>query len=1857
VGISFFITRHWGQVNRFNAEYIRAGELDAFDGLPAVLEVDQWRVLCAMPLAEIFASIRAQVPALLGDEATVEKGKIRSASDPVELPGVWPKPWIFNHGVPSGQKWRRVLEKQFIARWRAEHLGVAPPKDKIAEFRGNVASWGEEKLQRHLFRTTAEAMMRLHPNPAYRQPQGLEARSDLGHAFVVAADGRRRIGSRQLSLKTLVELYWDFATSLEQYAFMRDLFGDAEAGIAVKLDLFVEDLFGVGRYGRRRVTKFTRHDLEETARRWNIDKLLPLFAGDRAALAKLANSALFADVWERLSTVERAQMVAGLADLPLGQVGGGSHGGGGRPSVGNPAEVAQREALFVEFLNSRRHMLDHLGGADVHRLYETYRYLAHLGFEKDYDGSMRTLEYRMGKRIDPSGEIPVEEDRTLLMIYRRAYKYFLMKRNFRLAPGRLKPGTLRNVHQIGAQWLTEPVELPEHVSPDFALHRYVKFLLDEARLGKTRQMFAAWEKLRERGEMERGSAMLYVTRSAIMDEVESEVGLIYRDPDDAHYASLPEGDHQPPSVKKLRWKGVKERERVVADVADADIRIVHYQNFWRFNPIIREDELAKFEATLAFLEGEARVAQARGNAELLEKAEHEIERTRLLIGKLEARLPTLRKQWEALLKNVGIIIVDEAQEAENPSEEVYQAQSVRDAIEQVRDQREGNAHAKPPRVWWATASLYHSKFDNIRSLLEISFPDHKAFADPYLFRQMYTRDVDGMMQLHIDLGLIALRRRISEVYQLGDDIPELVEVPYSDMGEYTLNAEQIDMLRGMFRNFRRWVEQYNATAEPGRQMNLSKLNPLVLFGALEKVVQYHTLLGGVTPSPMIEDAVALTKNLQAQGKRVAIFCQFSGCVDALIRRFQQDGVQTRRFDGKVEGWAEGTFSYDERRLVPSPQGLRVRQATLNRNLFNYSDPNSVLVANIDSGEAGLALEADYIIFADVPKTWTKFYQAEHRHQLIGSSRKQVHVVSMVGTYPPQFLDGLHDPQEIAQFEVGSLGEIKWRYLLDSRVIWELIMNGEISPEGMRRLLERAFLASIPGLVDQAQTGRIRRRPQSDMPPYLMPELAVLWQLSKGRGLSLQESAKRQSLVAELSRGFQRTNVDPTRLVTVVSRLMGRKELLFDFSDLGRIVELLQAGDANMARDAFLRELPQALRRSAGRTRRLATLGGKVLELTGTPVAYLALPLIILGQLWQRARENGMAYVEELATALRGADRESVLTLGPRTFHAVATMSDLRSTLLPQFLSAHAEALWGEDGVGGLSLEDNVLLLEELALLRTINPAFYEELLTAAIDQDFATPQELRAFVALDRLEDWEHLLDNFGLTMPSDAMEREALMTRMQDFAQRWGTLSPIVNRNLLRLRQMAAKLRAEGHSVRAQHTRQWLHIYQELMRSELDGTFIERRLSATADTGWQSGSSITYLSSDRHHKSFWVPWAAPKTLRVPERIVGRGEMVQLLRREYIRLANPAEAQTLEIFSEMEGAWFADQWLNFIKQDHPEKRTQFEAAYEWDRKALGDLHSTLRTVRRRCEKGHDRTFTPTEDHISLMTRLGVEMPATQDVESLKLVETQILRKIEMLQRLLDWVRLSQTLYALYNDLPDASTTRALNNVRTLISDLEERLRKHELPTRFVRVVEQLLQLERQVRAISRLDESGKEGMVLKDLEVSKEMSLQFLHQLGQPDVGLIYRFRSDGSPVHLRELIDIAGSKNREFVVVRSAGKVLAVALATIEEEIMAASGIDGNAHIFLDWGWYREGYDFRQEMVALLADVASGMSYKLQKRTAKSPPIAVPPPLTTTRKAESSSRDVKLKSTGSYSGDTSVGTFSRLHREETTHKTRLTKK
>gem|GEM_PF-6535437 len=370
----------------------------------------------------------------------------------------------------------------------------------------------------------------------------------------------------------------------------------------------------------------------------------------------------------------------------------------------------------------------------------------------------------------------------------------------------------------------------------------------------------------------------------------------------------------------------------------------------------------------------------------------------------------------ALQDNLLVLIVDEAQLVQNPSDTIQRAAAVR----QIR----------APRTWLLTATPFFAREENLWTHLNMLEPgQHGTYAE---FRAAHARDEVGRVTLHRRAQNVMLRRRKTDVLGTYDPalpldaqplaLPAVRWVPPSEAGAYDMSTEQRDAALLLLTDFPTFWETYGDADRAA-----SSVGPLERLHFLYQIQHEPERLGinGVATKLAALDALVLPRI--AAGQQVVLYVN---------RRRQAKRLQERYAShGAVLFWGG----------IGETKKERGRRA--------FQNGAAKILVGTSAMAFGIDLTAGHaIILVEEPRTYVERYQVVDRLVRLDPQHRRhaIDVIRLIGTYPP-LADAT--PDEVRCLALGSYSELVDEYLERMGWIFHVVMDLPFAETELTKLLQ------------------------------------------------------------------------------------------------------------------------------------------------------------------------------------------------------------------------------------------------------------------------------------------------------------------------------------------------------------------------------------------------------------------------------------------------------------------------------------------------------------------------------------------------------------------------------------------------------------------------------------------------------------------------------------------------------------------------------------------------------------------------------------------------------------------------------------
>ncbi len=397
------------------------------------------------------------------------------------------------------------------------------------------------------------------------------------------------------------------------------------------------------------------------------------------------------------------------------------------------------------------------------------------------------------------------------------------------------------------------------------------------------------------------------------------------------------------------------------------------------------------------------------------------EKNVIFIGSIHSQAGLTSEDVENINDGLDLLIVDEVQYIVNFKGEGMKTNALRAEAIQLVDAK---------RKWFMSATGYGSDpkelFAVLRALYkgtekEIEYNNYASFT-----RTRPTSEAVGLRYLRGDMRNISLIRQANEVmdnyrdpkeisfnrqHRDGVKLPNLHEVNYQELGGYTLNDEQLEILMMLIKDFQKFARWYNKQVPVEDQIDENNLNPFTKLYYIFLTLLDPQRVGGKSESPYWTEMDKVVSKYMSEGRKGVIYTNNIFVLENIMRRYKQYGIA--RIDGFQHGVArdsdgkvlKGYFDENTGEVVfddNDPQSRSIDIRTYEKHRFQ-NDPNThLIVVNSRAGGVGLDLTAaDFYLLAQLPDTYTLERQVDGRQIRpdLYRPRYMVDKLRMIPRYP------------------------------------------------------------------------------------------------------------------------------------------------------------------------------------------------------------------------------------------------------------------------------------------------------------------------------------------------------------------------------------------------------------------------------------------------------------------------------------------------------------------------------------------------------------------------------------------------------------------------------------------------------------------------------------------------------------------------------------------------------------------------------------------------------------------------------------------------------------------------------------------
>lgn len=413
-----------------------------------------------------------------------------------------------------------------------------------------------------------------------------------------------------------------------------------------------------------------------------------------------------------------------------------------------------------------------------------------------------------------------------------------------------------------------------------------------------------------------------------------------------------------------------------------------------------------------------------------------------------------KAEMAGLLNDLDLFVMDESQYVAN-----FKGFGARGNAQQA----EIVQHVDAKRKWFLSATGYGSDPKQLFALLHNltkGTPEHKNFEDYRTFIHLFPTDTPhGLRLLRAELRRIGLSRLQDEIMERYEDpnvtplkeqgrrLPNVNEIPYEQMGGYTLNEEQVMLLFRMIYNFRDYARWYNERVPPEKQLNESNMHPFKKLQFIFDLMLDPKLVGGTTESPIYQELDKIMAHYAELGKKGILTRHHDYVLNALMERYKDQGIT--RIDGSGSDYAhkdgkvlKGYFENGELILDSDhPQARRISERLYQQYLFQ-KDPNHRI--NILQEQSGVGVDltaADFMVYVQLAKVFTRELQVDGRfiRPDENNPRYMVDKIHMIAEFPENLMELVWGTPyfrlAFAMLKPGSKADLRLKELVKENDEW------------------------------------------------------------------------------------------------------------------------------------------------------------------------------------------------------------------------------------------------------------------------------------------------------------------------------------------------------------------------------------------------------------------------------------------------------------------------------------------------------------------------------------------------------------------------------------------------------------------------------------------------------------------------------------------------------------------------------------------------------------------------------------------------------------------------------------------------------
>ncbi|OVE73678.1 hypothetical protein BVX93_01110 [bacterium B13(2017)] len=589
---------------------------------------------------------------------------------------------------------------------------------------------------------------------------------------------------------------------------------------------------------------------------------------------------------------------------------------------------------------------------------------------------------------------------------------------------------------------------------------------------------------------------------------------------------------------------------------------------------------------------------------------------------------------KSLFGKIDLLIADEVQKADNPKEEVKQAEGLR--------------KIKSERMWYLSATPYYDKPEHMYTILNNLEPENWGSYEE--FKDIYCRDENGKALLGEELKRLMLRRTQNQV------VSELL-IPKRNEIEvyYELSKEQCEILREMLTEYETWARKYNKKVKKENQIDIANINPLSKLTRIIQVTFDSRWVGGKEESPSIKKIKEIIIERMKKEEKIVLYTVNKEVINELSKWLEEIGENYSRIDGTVT----------------------IKEQEEEQRKFIEDKKVKVCLTNIKSGGLGLTLPADVNIYAQFPYVYTDKDQCDYRSIRLGVNRKKVDVINIIPKYPQWFIDEIKliknkKKRKILKEAIsgGTVVELQLELLKSKGIDYRLVMEGF------------GGLAGYEPNIRNILANRLNLKAKEKRREKIAKEYYELWQRAKNK--------KEKKIVESLAAYYTSIELDSENLLNTVKSIEE-----FKINDLEEILALFEMPN-KWLRNELLTGISEIIKKIYDSGYTLKELGEKIPYKQKAFLKWRLL-IVSFGRQWENEKGEASGIVLELLKKIEEEKKDKLKRKSWKALTELMVKEAANDLELLSFFERNQDIILKMETEGTIKLYESLRFIKEIQI--------------------------------------------------------------------------------------------------------------------------------------------------------------------------------------------------------------------------------------------------------------------------------------------------------------------------------------------------------------------------------------------------------------------------------------------------------------------------------------------------------------------------------------------------------------------------------